>query len=69
VEDGAPPSEGEYRKIEQDGVTLWVPSFLKFRNEMIEVVQRGFLWSAYLMVTSVEAGSGSFCADCSDCGE
>jgi len=42
---------------------------MKFRNDTVEVVQRGFLWSAYLMVTSVEAGSGSFCADCSDCGE
>ncbi len=53
MEDGKPPVEAEYRKIEQDGISLWVPSYMQFRNNEVEVVQRGFLWSAYLMLSGV----------------
>jgi hypothetical protein len=53
VEDGKPPVEAEFRKIEQDGITLWVPAYIQFRNNEVVVVQRGFLWSAYLMLSGV----------------
>jgi len=55
--------EAEFRKIEQDGVVLWVPSFMEFKNNEILIVQSGFLWSAYLMVVGVLSESeGSCCS-------
>jgi len=55
--------EAEFRKIEQNGVTLWVPAFMEFKNNEILVVQRGFLWSAYLMVVGAICEPEASCND------
>jgi len=57
--------EAEFRKIEQDGVVLWVPSFMEFKSNEILIVQRGFLWSAYLMVVGVLSESEESCCSIS----
>jgi hypothetical protein len=55
--------EAEFRKIEQDGVVLWVPSFMEFKNNEILIVQRGFLWSAYLMLVGVLSEADEACCN------
>jgi len=67
VEDGAPAAKSEYKKIEQDGVVLWVPGYMKFKKNRVEIVQAGFLWSAFLMVTSMDEEDSTACGSCGSC--
>ncbi|MGI6252367.1 MAG: hypothetical protein ACOYJV_02925 [Aminivibrio sp.] len=40
-------------------MTLWVPSFVRFRDNTVNVIQAGVLWWAFLMVNTVMQDDGA----------
>ena len=60
----APVTEG-YSAYETEGVTLWIPDFMAFKNDEVIIDLKGFLWAANLVVVSALLGQGSGCGSCS----
>ncbi|MDD2452368.1 hypothetical protein [Aminivibrio sp.] len=40
---------------------------MKFKKNLVEIVQAGFLWSAFLMVTSMDDADSTACGSCGSC--
>jgi len=40
---------------------------MKFKENLVEVVQAGFLWSAFLMVISMDEEDSAACGSCGSC--
>jgi hypothetical protein len=63
VKSGKPEEESGHVKLESDGIEVWVPSDVTFRDNQVNIQVTGFLWN-----TQIEAVSAVSVRRSSSCG-
>lgn len=69
MKSGSPEVGDNYRLLQKDGMSVWVPGALDFDDDVVAIDLQGFLWMVNLVVTSAAVSAeSSGCGGCTSCG-